>query len=59
MKLLFMYQCGTGWLETPAIQPKRAYVYWIAGTLEEHVEIGYMPDSRRVPIGTNPFEHGS
>ena len=56
MKLLFMYQCGTGWLETPAIHPKRAYIYWIAGTLEEHVEIEYMPYSCKVPIGTNPFK---
>ena len=59
MKLLFMYHCGSGWVETPAIHPKRAYVFWLAGTLEEHTEIGYMPDSHKVPIGTNPFRHGS
>ena len=59
MKLLFMYECCTDWLETPAIHPKRAYVYWLVGALEEHVELEYIADSRKVPIGTNPFKYES
>ena len=55
MQLLFMYQCNTTWIETPAIHPKRAYVYWLAGVLEEHVGIGIMVNRTKVPIGTNPF----
>ncbi len=42
MKLLFMYECDTTWIETPAIHPKRAYVYWLAEVLEEYVGIGNM-----------------
>ena len=55
MQLLFMYQCNTTWIETPAIHPKRAYVYWLAEVLEEHVGIGSMVNRTKVPIGTNPF----
>ena len=59
MQLLFMYQCNTTWIETPAIHPKRAYVYWLAGVLEEHVGIGIMDNRSKVPIGNNPFNQGS
>ena len=59
MKLLFMYECGTTWIETPAIHPKRAYVYWLAEVLEEHVGIGSMNTRGKVPIGTNPFKQKS
>ena len=59
MKLLFMYTSNTGWIETPAIHPKRAYVYWLAEVLEEHVGIGNMNNRSKVPIGTNPFKHKS
>ena len=59
MQLLFMYECNTTWLETPAIHPKRAYVYWVAGVLEEHVGIGIMDTRTKVPIGTNPFKQKS
>lgn len=37
-----MYEFGTTWIETPAIHSKRAYVYWLAEVLEEHVEIWNM-----------------
>ena len=59
MQLLHMYECNTTWLETPAIHPKRAYVYWLAGVLEEHVVIGIMDIRTKVPIGTNPFKQKS
>ena len=59
MKLLFMYECGTTWIETPAIHPKRAYVYWLAKVLEEHVGIGTMNNRSKVPMGTNPFKQKS
>ena len=59
MKLLFMYHCGMGWIETPSTHPKRAYVYWLAGTLEEHVELGNMVGLLKVSIGTNPFKQKS
>ena len=59
MKLLFMYECGTTWIETPAIHPKRTYVYWLAGVLEEYVGIGTINNRSKVPIGTNPFKKGS
>jgi len=55
MKLLFMYHCGNGWIETLAIHPKRAYVYWLVGALEEHTEIEDATKYLTVPIGTNPF----
>ena len=59
MQLLHMYECNTTWIETPAIHPKRAYVYWLAEVLEEHVGIGIMDNRTKVPIGTNPFKKGS
>ena len=59
MKLLFMYECDTTWIETPAIQLNFAYVYWLVGTLEEHVGIGNMNNRSKVPIGTNPFKQRS
>ena len=59
MKLLFMYTCDTTWIETPAIHPKRTYVYWRAEVLEEHVNLGNLVNRSKVPIGTNPFKHGS
>ena len=55
MQLLHMYECNTTWLETPAIHPKRAYVYWSTEVLEEYVGIGTMVNRTKVPIGTNPF----
>ena len=59
MKLLFMYTSNTGWIETPAIHPKKAYVYWLAEVLEEYVGIGSMNNRSKVPIGTNPFKQKS
>ena len=59
MKLLFMYECDTTWIETPAIHPKRAYVYWLAEVLEERGGIGNMNNRSKVPIGTNPFKQES
>ena len=59
MQLLHMYECNTTWLEAPAIHPKRAYVYWVAGVLEEHIGIGIIDNQTKVPIGTNPFKKGS
>ena len=59
MQLLHMYECNTTWLETPAIHPKRAYVYWLAEVLEEHVGIGIMNNRSKVPIGNNPFKQKS
>ena len=60
MQLLFMYHCGGGgWVETPAIHPKRAYVYWVTEVLEEYVGIGSMNNRSKVPIGTNPFKQKS
>ena len=59
MKLLFMYECGTTWIETPAIHPKRTYVYWLTEILEEHVNLGNLANRSKVPIGTNPFKHKS
>ena len=59
MRLLHMYECNTTWIETPAIHPKRTYVYWLVKVLEEHVRIGIMVNQTKVPIGTNPFNQGS
>ena len=60
MKLLHMYSCAAGWLETPAISPNTAYVYWrLARTLEELIENEDVTTYPRVPIGTNPFKQKS
>ena len=55
MRLLHMYECNTTWIETPAIHPKRTYVYWLTEVLEEYVGIGIIDNRSKVPIGTNPF----
>ena len=55
MKLLHMYRCGVNWLETPAIYPKRVYVYWLTEVLEEHTDIGNIPKYTKALIGSNPF----
>ena len=60
MKLLHMYVCAAGWIETPAIQLNFAYVYWgFARVFEEHVENENVSVYPRVPIGTNPFKQKS
>lgn len=59
MQLLHMYACNTTWIETPAIHPKRTYVYRLAEVLEEYVGIGILDNRSKVPIGTNPFNQGS
>ena len=60
MRLLHMYKCATHWLETPAIHPKCAYVYWHRiHTFEEHVETEDVTRYQKVPIGVNPFNQGS
>ena len=59
MKLLFTYEQGMGWIEAPAIYPKRAYVYWLEEKLEELEEIENKANLRKVPIDTNPFKKGS
>lgn len=55
MQLLHMYECNTTWIETPAIHPKKTYVYWLTEVLEEYVGIGIIDNRSKVPIGTNPF----
>ena len=55
MVLLHMYSSDL-WLETPAIQSKRTYVYWYRlHTFEEHVETEDVTKYPKVPIGINPF----
>ena len=56
MKLLHMFNSGL-WLETPAIQPEYAYVYWRSGHFEEHETRN--KKYPKVPIGTNPFKKGN
>ena len=58
MRLLHMFNANL-WLETTAIQPKYAYVYWGSLEFEEHVSTEDIYKYPRVPIGTNPFNKGS
>ena len=55
MQLLFMYKHFRGWIETPALHPKRAYVYWLGTKLGEQNEIENKSNLHKIPIGTNPF----
>lgn len=59
MKLQFTYEQGMGWIETPAIHPKRTYVYWFSGELEELEELTNKFNLRKIPINTNPFKKES
>ena len=59
MKLQFTYEHGMGWIETPAIHPKRSYVYWLSGNFEELDELTVKANLRKIPIDTNPFKKES
>ena len=59
MKLQFTYEHGMGWIEAPAIHPKRSYVYWLSGELEELEELTNKFNLRKIPINTNSFKKES
>lgn len=59
MKLLFTYEQDMGWIEAPAIRPKKSYVYWLSGNFEELEELTNKSNLCKVLIGTDPFKKGS
>ena len=60
MKLLHMYVCAAGWIETPAMRLNTVYVYWrFARVFEELIENENVTTYPKVPVGTNPFKQKS